>query len=168
MASWEEDEGLRMRKRRLEQYVWTLEEIPQPTELINKEYIDNMAKKKQVLVTIDNDEYGDEGIVTKDRDLTQEEIDEILDKAKTGDLQDGKLYTPEEPANTHHSKALLKLKCSCGRICNVSDEVVEDGLSWSMVVGNDHYLTLHCDECGNELTMYLEEIVDNELPKESN
>jgi predicted nucleic-acid-binding Zn-ribbon protein len=127
-----------------------------------------MGKKKQVLVTIDN---GDEGIVTKDRDLTQGEIDEIYDKARSMSNNKVKLSEDisEEPSSAKpHMKGILKLKCQCGRVTNISDEVIEDGLSWSMIIGNDHFLTLHCDECGSELTMFIEEIVGDELPKESN
>jgi hypothetical protein len=63
-------------------------------------------------------------------------------------------------------KGLLKVKCSCGNIANLSEEVIEDGLSWSMLIGNEHFLTLMCPKCNAKLTMYIEEIQD-ELPEES-
>jgi hypothetical protein len=66
-----------------------------------------------------------------------------------------------------HRKGLLKVKCSCGNESNISDEIVEDGLSFMMIIGNDHKLSLHCEECGTTMTMYIEEIKD-ELPQESN
>jgi predicted nucleic-acid-binding Zn-ribbon protein len=70
-----------------------------------------------------------------------------------------------------HRKGILKVKCSCGNVANVSDEIIEDGLSWMMIIGNEHYLTLHCEDCGTTMTMYIEEITgdkENELPQESN
>lgn len=145
--SWEELEGLRMRKKRLNEYVQTLEEIPQPVELINERY-------------------GDEGVVTRDRDLTEDEIREIYDKAATMTSTS----TAEEPSEAPPSrKGILKLKCACGCVSKVSDNVIEDGLSWSMIIGNDHYLTLHCPECDSELTLFIEEILDrDELSEEGN
>jgi predicted nucleic-acid-binding Zn-ribbon protein len=68
-----------------------------------------------------------------------------------------------------HRKAYAKIKCSCGNVENVSEQIIEDGLSWMMVIGNDHYLTLHCNKCNAELTLFLEEILDrDELPQEGN
>jgi hypothetical protein len=134
-----------------------------------------MAKKIKVTVKPVVDEryesYGDEGIVTRDRDLTESEIQEIKDKARgISNEQQAKEspIQPDEPTvKPPTKKGLLKLKCACGRIANITDEIIEDGLSWSMIIGNNHFLTLHCDECNNELTMFIEEIVDDELPEES-
>jgi predicted nucleic-acid-binding Zn-ribbon protein len=107
------------------------------------------------------EEYGDEGVVTKDRDLTEEEVNEIIEKNKM--LNDHGDIDPE-PAR----KGLVKVKCKCGAVSTVSDEVVENGLSWSMIIGDDHFVTLSCPECEASLTLFIEEIVDNELPEESN
>jgi predicted nucleic-acid-binding Zn-ribbon protein len=139
MASKEEDEGLQMRKERLNKLVETMEEIPQPIELLSEDY-------------------GDEGVVTKDRDLTPEELEELK----------GRYLSPDETPEYPTRKGLLKCRCKCGHIGNISDEVIEDGLSWSFIVGNDHFITLHCEDCGSDLTMFIEEIVEDELPKESN
>ena len=103
------------------------------------------------------EEYGDEGIVTKDRDLTPEEIEELQ----------GRYLPPDETPEYPPKKGLLKCKCKCGHVGNISEQVIEDGLTWSFVIGNDHFIGLHCEECGAELTMFIEEIVDDELPKES-
>jgi hypothetical protein len=102
-------------------------------------------------------------IVTKDRDLTKEEIDEIYGAAQA--RKDAfEASQSEEPRDRVPSKkGLLKCKCICGRVANISEEIVEDGLSWAMVIGNDHFLTLHCEECGSNLTMFIDE-----LPEESN
>ena len=96
----------------------------------------------------EDERYGDEGIVTRDRDLTEYEIEEIYDKAKRHIENDGvkEIVPVEEPPEPEipHKKGLLKIKCACGRTSNVSDQVIEDGLSWSMLIGNDHYMTLAC------------------------
>jgi hypothetical protein len=121
-----------------------------------------MSKKREV-VEIEipiTQEYGDEGVVTKDRDLTPEEIQEIYASQKG---------TSSEPNEYPSRKGIVKVECACGRIANVSEEIIEDGLSWSMIIGNDHFLTLHCDECGSKLTLFIDEIKpEDELPKESN
>jgi predicted nucleic-acid-binding Zn-ribbon protein len=121
-----------------------------------------MAKKK---VVIEEPEYGDEGVVTKDRDLTP---DEINDKARYDDLQDDKLYEGEPTQKEPPRRGIVKLKCKCGITSTVSDDVIEDGLSWTMIIGNNHFMTLKCPECESELTLFIEEIDKNELPKESN
>ena len=59
-------------------------------------------------------------------------------------------------------KGYLKVKCTCGYDGNVTDEVIEDGISWMMLFNNDHWLQLTCPECHTALKMYLEEIKDNE------
>lgn len=127
-----------------------------------------MAKKVKVVSKGQPiEEYGDEGIVTRDRDLTNEEIQEIYDRAR--EIRDKDQVTPVTPLDpTHHKKGNLMLKCGCGRIAPVTEEIIEDGLSWSMIIGNDHYLTLHCDECESKLTMYIQEITDDELSEEGN
>jgi predicted nucleic-acid-binding Zn-ribbon protein len=135
-----------------------------------------MVKTKKVKITVkpvNNERYGDESIVTRDRDLTQGEIDEIYDKAKQRKIEAEAKESPIQPDEPSvaapKKKGLLKLKCECGHVANISDEVIEDGLSWSMLIGNNHFLTLACEKCGSKLTMYIEEITDqDELPKEGN
>ena len=63
-------------------------------------------------------------------------------------------------------RGILKTACSCGETSNLSDEVIENGLSWSMIIGNDHHLTLMCPKCNAKLKMFIEEI-HNGLPEES-
>lgn len=102
-------------------------------------------------------------IITKDRDLTPEEIIEMQNQISDAH------NAAEEIKEMHHKKGILKCKCACGRIANVSDEVVEDGLSWSMIIGNEHYLTLSCEECGSSLTLFIDEIhPEHELSEEGN
>jgi len=128
-----------------------------------------MAKKIKVVNTeVIDERYGDEGIVTRDRDLTNDEIQEIYDKAKEYKMKSEEakpIDAPDTPAPPH-KKGKLKLRCACGRVNDITEEIIEDGLSWSMIVGNDHYLTLHCDECSSQLTMYIEEITGDELSEE--
>jgi hypothetical protein len=109
-------------------------------------------------VIYDDKEYGDEGVVTKDRDLTEDELDELR----------GRYLPPEEEPEYPIRKGLLKCRCKCGHVGTISEQVIEDGISWSFIVGNEHYVTLRCEKCESELTMFIEEIVDDELPKESN
>jgi len=74
----------------------------------------------------------------------------------------------DQPSETHHLKGLLKLKCGCGSTSTVSEEVIEDGLNWTMLIGEDHFIAVMCPDCGAKLTMYIEEITESdELPKES-
>lgn len=76
---------------------------------------------------------------------------------------------PEQPRQYPSLKGVLKLKCSCGAVSTVSEEVIEDGLSWTMLIGNEHFLKLMCPECESNLTMFIEQIQDeDELPEESN
>lgn len=95
--------------------------------------------------------------------MEEENITTMEDKS-----QDGVELTPpmpEPPTRTGY----LTAKCKCGNHTRMSDEVVRDGLSWTMIIGNDHYITLGCTECGASVTMFIEEIIDeNELPEESN
>jgi hypothetical protein len=74
--------------------------------------------------------------------------------------------TEQEPPYPHKT-GYLRLKCSCGNICNISDQLIEDGLHWTMLFDNDHYLRLNCPNCKVEMKMYLEELKD-ELSQESN
>ena len=60
-------------------------------------------------------------IVTKDRDLTPEEVSELIEPSK---MQHEEEAPHEKPPS---KKGLLKCKCACGRTANVSDEVLEDG-----------------------------------------
>jgi hypothetical protein len=85
--------------------------------------------------------------------LTSDEIAEIYAQAEQRKVES------EEPMERPPSKkGILKCKCACGRVANISEEIVEDGLSWSMIIGNEHYLTLHCEECGSTLTMFIDEL----------
>jgi predicted nucleic-acid-binding Zn-ribbon protein len=82
---------------------------------------------------------------------------------------DGVELETAEPVVYLPKKGLLMCECACGNKTRMSDEVIQDGLSWSMIIGNDHYLTLSCKECGSSLKMYIKEITtEDELPKESN
>lgn len=77
--------------------------------------------------------------------------------------------TDEPIAQPPARKALLRLKCSCGEVTNISDEVIEHGLNFTMIIGNDHHLILSCPACRSSMTMFLDEIDDrNELQEESN
>jgi hypothetical protein len=115
MASKEEDEGLEMRKKRLNELVDDMEEILPPTELIPTDSSETLAE---------------------------------LPPAKLG---------------------RLKVKCKCGSVVNLSEDIIEHGLSWTMLIGNDHFMKLMCQSCGSELTMFIEEILDkDELLQESN
>jgi hypothetical protein len=114
-----------------------------------------MGRHKKVEVTPKGEpviiESDDNVTVTRDRDLTEEELLELR----------GRYEQPEEEEQTDRppsKKGILKVKCVCGRVANVSDEVIEDGLSWSMIIGNDHFLTLHCEECGSNLTLFIDEL----------
>jgi hypothetical protein len=128
-----------------------------------------MAKKRQI-VEIPVERYEnteDIPVVTKDRDLTPEEISEMYEKAAAN--KEAFEAANEPPGERPPAKkGILKCKCACGRVANISEEVVEDGLSWSMIIGNDHFLTLHCEECGSNLTMFIDEILGDELPEEGN
>jgi predicted nucleic-acid-binding Zn-ribbon protein len=117
-----------------------------------------MAKKKENIVDIE--EYGDEGIVTKDRDLTEEEMNEILNKSQESEVEEPRDSQPPR-------KALVKVKCKCGKTSSVSEQIIEHGLSWSMIIGDNHFVTLSCPECESSLTLFLDEIVGDELPEES-
>jgi hypothetical protein len=116
-------------------------------------------RKKEVEVTPKGEpvviEQNDDVTVTRDRDLTNEELEELRGRYEQP--------TEMEPVDTIHKKGILKVKCVCGRVANVSDQVIEDGLSWSMIIGNNHFLTLHCEECGSNLTLFIDE-----LPEEGN
>ena len=107
-------------------------------------------RKKEVLQEPIIIEQTEDVTVTKDRDLTPEELEELRGRYEQSEYI--------EPIDTIHRKGILKVKCACGRVANVSDEVIEDGLSWSMIIGNDHFLTLACEECGSNLTLFIDEL----------
>ena len=66
-------------------------------------------------------------------------------------------------------KGNLKIKCGCGAVTLVTEDVVTDGLSMTMLVGSEHYITLSCPECKANITMFIDEIIDkDELQEESN
>jgi hypothetical protein len=93
-------------------------------------------------------------------EVTQEVADRISDEqAKEPQLED---FTAPLPKKGH-----LKLQCSCGHECNISEDIIEDGLGWTMLYDNDHYLLLVCPKCGHSMKMFLQELKD-ELPQESN
>jgi hypothetical protein len=101
----------------------------------------------------------------EDRDITLEEVERIQDEATEESYMARYAADTQEKFPTR--KAYLMTKCSCGRVAKISEDVIDDGLSWSMIVGNEHFLTLRCDECGSEITMYLEEILEeDELSQE--
>ena len=99
--------------------------------------------------------------------MSEEQIENVENKYPDG-IELVTAQQPEEP-NEHTSlKGLLKLKCECGSVTKVSDEIISDGLTWTMLIGNDHWLTFMCPECGSKLTMFIEQIQEDELPQESN
>lgn len=95
------------------------------------------------------------------RESTQEEIDALSEQQAAEPQVD----TPEEAPPK--KKGYLKLECSCGNVCKVSEQIIEDGLSWTMLYDNNHFLQLSCPSCKATLKIYLEEIKD-ELPQKSN
>jgi predicted nucleic-acid-binding Zn-ribbon protein len=131
-----------------------------------------MGRKKKVILDVTPEVvYQDEDItVTKDRELTTEELDEIYKNVgERLDSQEAQVSIEEVvPDTMPKRKGLLKVKCKCGNISSMSEQIIEDGLVWSMIIGNDHYMTLACPDCGANLTMYIDEIINDELPKESN
>lgn len=73
------------------------------------------------------------------------------------------------PAEEYHKKGILKVKCKCGHVNNVTDEVIIDGISWTMLIGNEHFVRLTCPECESELTLFIDEIIeDNAISEKSN
>jgi hypothetical protein len=100
----------------------------------------------------------------------QEEITTVDDVVNAiGQDADAGPEMGQVPGEYPTRRGHLKMKCSCGRVSNISEDVIEDGLSFTMIVGAENYITLHCDECDSEITMFIEEILeDNELPQESN
>ena len=73
------------------------------------------------------------------------------------------------PMEDHTRRGILKVKCKCGNVTNISEEVIEDGLNWTMLIGNDHFLTLTCEICKSELTMFIDEILEgNAISEKSN
>ena len=95
--------------------------------------------------------------------MEEENITTMEDKS-----QDGVELTPPMPEPPTRC-GYLTARCNCGNKTKMSDEIIKDGISWTMIVGNEHYITLNCSECGAGLTMFIEEIIDeNELPEESN
>jgi len=65
-------------------------------------------------------------------------------------------------------KGRLMVTCGCGRVFRITDDIIEDGINFTMIVGEDAYIKLHCDECGSDLKLSLIEIDEEELQQESN
>lgn len=72
------------------------------------------------------------------------------------------------PQDSFTRKGNLRCECKCGCKTNITDEIINDGLNWTMIVGSEHYMKLVCPECGAWLKMYIEEIVGDAVSEESN
>jgi hypothetical protein len=109
----------------------------------------------------------DKGLEMRKKRLSKltEEMEEILPPTELIP-SDNSETPPELPPSR---KGILKVKCKCGSIVNLSEDIIEHGLSWTMLIGNDHFMKLMCQSCDSELTMFIEEILDeDELLQESN
>lgn len=92
----------------------------------------------------------------------QEVVDTVIEKQ-------GEALPVSAPVEIYPTRrGYLMCKCGCGELTRISDEVIEDGLSWSMIIGSEHYLTLYCSKCEARLTMYIEETTEeNDLSEKS-
>ena len=95
---------------------------------------------------------------------------EVMDTVAPPEVEVGDMPAAEP---TRYGR--LKCKCACGNVSFMTDDIIDEGISWTMIIGNDHFMNMHCEECGADLTMFIEEIYkdetkedEDELPKESN
>jgi len=91
--------------------------------------------------------------------------EEIVSAELVAEPEIDETWTPVDALPTR--KGLLKTRCKCGHVSTVSPEPIDNGLTFTMLMGNEHFITLVCEECGSQITMFIEEILENnELSQE--
>jgi hypothetical protein len=111
---------------------------------------------------------GQNKLIMEENSTTMNEVIDPITNVENQYPDGMELREPETPEYIVR-KGRLRCKCACGNDTLITDEVIQEGLNWNMIVGAEHYLQLHCEECGSDLKMYIEEIFEqDELPKEGN